>query len=314
MGQRISMENNKKLDCMPSHHPRDDKTPQQVVDEFLKVCGGKKPKLLFRNKLQVKYGQSDMEFYDCFYPNDYTEETEVVVFIHGGYWAEGDTSLYHYLTESITSSGKIAVYLETQNAPEATISSIVSQCYCGLAKITNDFGKTSKLHISGHSSGGHKVMMLLTRDWSKYDETVCGFLEEKLFNVTVLCGVFDLEHLVDTEVNFPLKMSLKEARENSPICYTRQLSEATRMFKNMNLFLVQTEFDAITIKLWNKRFIEEIKKERMNRTYEICVKNHDHFSLMAELQNRSFLVTKVMCGTQKEELNEDNNCVLTEIL
>ena len=63
----------KQLDCMPSHHPRDDKTPQQVVDEFLKVCGGKKPKLLFRNKLQVKYGQSDMEFYDCFYPNDYTE-------------------------------------------------------------------------------------------------------------------------------------------------------------------------------------------------------------------------------------------------
>ena len=84
------------------------------------------------------------------------------------------------------------------------MSTIVHQCRCGLEKIINNFNKTSKIHLSGHSSGGHKVAMLLASDWST---RTSDFLRGKLGHVTVLCGVYELGHLIGTEVDIPLKMS-----------------------------------------------------------------------------------------------------------
>ena len=65
----------KQIDYWPSHHPRDDKLPAQVIDEFLKVVveGSSKARAGLKHELNIKYGESDMEHYDCFYPDDYNE-------------------------------------------------------------------------------------------------------------------------------------------------------------------------------------------------------------------------------------------------
>ena len=62
-----------------------------------------------------------------------------------------------------------------------------------------------------------------------------------------------------------------EARENSPISLTKELSEATQKFKNMKLFLIHTEYDAVTIKLWHKRFIEVIYFTTFKTSYSFSI-------------------------------------------
>ena len=80
--------------------------------------------------------------------------------------------------------------------------------------------------------------------------------QNKIFIKYVFC-----KKTTSTKIFFLVILKIKyrkEARENSPIFLTNKLSEVTKKFKNMKLFLVHTEFDAVTIKLWHKRFIEVV--------------------------------------------------------
>merc|ERR1712002_997156 len=139
----------KKLE-MPSHYPRDGRSPAEVIEDYLsrseKFSAATRSK--HASQLKIRYGKDEMESFDCFYPESYDAETEGVVFVHGGYWQETNNSLHHFVADQIVRSGKIAVLIETQNAPQASLTEIVRQCRSGFTAVAVRFPRARSLVLS----------------------------------------------------------------------------------------------------------------------------------------------------------------------
>ena len=72
--------------------------------------------------------------------------------------------------------------------------------------ICEKFNRTSSVVMAGHSSGGHECAMLLSTSWANSYPDVEQFLRVKLKRVLMLCGVCDVTHLIDSDIDEALKM------------------------------------------------------------------------------------------------------------
>jgi len=102
-------------------------------------------------------------------------------------------------------------------APSVSIGEIVRQVRQSIVWLyqhadTLGFDRT-RLHIGGHSAGGHLVGMLLADGWREEQG-----LPADLFGVALpISGLFDLEPMRHTFVNEALKLTDDEIAQYSPI-------------------------------------------------------------------------------------------------
>ena len=75
-------------------------------------------------------------------------------------------------------------------------------------------GDPSRLHISGHSAGGHLAAMLLAMDWTTRDENLPNDL---IKSVTAISGIYDLAPLIYVSANEDLQLSDMLVQRISPI-------------------------------------------------------------------------------------------------
>jgi arylformamidase len=117
------------------------------------------------------YGPTEIEALDVFtakMPN-----APVNVFVHGGAWRTLRAKEHHYPAEMFVNAGANFVVLDFNNVGEVggDLLIMADQIRRGVAwvyKNARSFGgDPERLYISGHSSGGHWVGVLLTTDWQK---------------------------------------------------------------------------------------------------------------------------------------------------
>lgn len=169
--------------------------------------------------LDISYGEQAGERLDIFHPVDADGPSPVVVFIHGGYWRNKDKSDYRYLAPAYTEVGVTFVLLNYTLAPEASMDEIVRQNRAGLTWLATNVaehgGDPDRMHIAGHSAGGHLVAMLMATDWSELagrPNVVAGG--------TAISGLFDLEPIQKCYLNETLGMDAAEAHRNTPLHLT----------------------------------------------------------------------------------------------
>uniref|UniRef100_H2XW53 Uncharacterized protein n=2 Tax=Ciona intestinalis TaxID=7719 RepID=H2XW53_CIOIN len=136
--------------------------------------------------------------------------------------------------------------------------------------------------------------MLLATDWSSYNPDTASYLKRTLRKVVLVCGVFQLEHLLETEDNKVLQMTTEEARENSPILPQNLKVLAQNVNKwGCEMVMVIAQHDAPTILHWNDAFMEELKSSGVKVTHKF-LNGVDHFSVIGDITEESSALAQII--------------------
>ncbi len=158
--------------------------------------------------LDQSYGPGERHRYDLFFTDK--AGAPLVVYVHGGYWQQGDRRLYSFLAQELNASGVTVAVSSYSLCPTVSVLDIVGElraCLAALWKRTN----THPLVI-GHSAGGHLTAAMVATDW----DAIADVPDDLVRAGIAISGIFDLRPLVVTSINNAIGLDLELARAASP--------------------------------------------------------------------------------------------------
>lgn len=168
--------------------------------------------------LNVPYGDHPDEVVDIF-PAAGGGRSPVIVFFHGGAWTRGSKDGYSFPAAEFVPRGVAWVATEFTRVPDGTLGNQVRQNRDAVAWVYNNADQygfdRDRIHIAGHSSGGHLCAMVLVTDW----EQSHGLPRDLVKGATAISGMYDLEAVYLSYRNKYLNLSAAEWRENSSILH-----------------------------------------------------------------------------------------------
>lgn len=167
--------------------------------------------------LNIAFGPSAEETLDLFLP-DNPAGAPVEVYIHGGYWRARHKDDYSYMAEPVVEAGGICAVVNYALCPDVTLDEIVRQCRAATAwtyrNIANYGGNPNRLHVAGHSAGGHLCAMVAATDWPAFDPNIPDIV---LKSACALSGIYDLTPIRLVSVQDAVQLSEEDATRNSPV-------------------------------------------------------------------------------------------------
>lgn len=164
----------------------------------------------------LRYGGGTNEHLDI-YRTD-REHAPVLVFIHGGYWRTFDKKDHGFVAPLFTREGVCVVVPNYALCPAVTIPDIVMQMVRALAwthrHIAQHGGDPARIHVAGHSAGGHLAAMMAACDWRAFDAALPADLVKSALSIS---GLHDLEPIMHTPFLQPtLRLTAAQVRMASP--------------------------------------------------------------------------------------------------
>ena len=165
-------------------------------------------------RLDLAYGPTARQAIDLFLPR--VRAAPLLVFIHGGYWQSRDRKDFSFVAGPLLERGAAVALLGYDLAPEVRMDAIVAEVRAGLAWLYRHAPAhgcdPARLHVAGHSAGGHLAAMALATDWRTF-----GLPEGAIKGVCAISGVFDLEPIRLCYLNEVVGLDEREAQRNSPL-------------------------------------------------------------------------------------------------
>ncbi|XP_057293498.1 kynurenine formamidase-like [Hydractinia symbiolongicarpus] len=255
-------------------------TREEVIQNFIDVATkrSEKTRRNITSELDISYGTSKRQRIDIFYPDENKNEKpkdSIIVYIHGGYWQEGDKSLYSFAAKQFVCNGFAFVVIGYDLTPEVTIPQIIEQIETALIVIKDKF-KSTKLILLGHSAGAHASVAVADRGNVSVDA---------LFLVS---GVYDLLPLINTSINDTLRLS-----KESAACLNLM-----KPIKGVNIiFVCIGENDSPEFYRQSKVFSQKQSSETLSGFY--TVDNEDHFSIILSMYDENAMLTKEILKAAK---------------
>ncbi len=164
------------------------------------------------------------------------------------------------------------------------MAELVEQCRNALVWVWNEInrygGDKDNITISGHSAGGHLVGMMMATDWPRCQHSCPTNL---IKGGVSLSGLFDLEPIRLCFLNDTLGLSSQSALENGPIHFNnRSHGEMICFFGNLEGAEYRRQSESIAGK-WT-------------RTRAMSLAEHDHFTIVRELDQPDSQISKVIRG------------------
>jgi arylformamidase len=144
-------------------------------------------------------------------------DTPVVLWVHGGYWRAGCRADDAFAAGGLLHHGVSVAVMDYTLAPDASLSEIVRQVRAAVAWLAAHGAglglRTDRIHVAGHSAGGHLVGMLLADGWTE------GYgLPPDIIGVALaISGLHDVSPLPRTQVNTWLNLRPTDLTALSPI-------------------------------------------------------------------------------------------------
>jgi arylformamidase len=168
------------------------------------------------HRLDVPFGPTLAEHLDL-YPAG--ENAPVLVYVHGGFWCLRTSKEFGFVAQGPVSEGVATVVTNYDLCPRVTIDEIVRQTRAAVAwaymNAATFGGDPERIHVAGHSAGGHLVAMLLATDW----EGEYGLPGDILKSVTAISGLYDLAPFPYTFLQPQLQLGWDQVLRNSPILH-----------------------------------------------------------------------------------------------
>jgi arylformamidase len=169
-----------------------------------------------RHDLRVPYGPTLAEHADI-YPTE--QGAPVLFYVHGGYWRARTSREFGFVARGPGDRGVATVVPNYALCPAVTIDEILRQTRAALAwthKNAKSFGgDPNRIHVAGHSAGGHLVAMLPATDW----EDEYGLPVDIIKGATAISGLFDLAPFPYTFLQPKLQLTWDQVSRNSPILH-----------------------------------------------------------------------------------------------
>lgn len=164
----------------------------------------------------ISYGPRAEEILDIFKPAN-VDNAPVLIFIHGGYWRALDKKDHAFLPKPFVDAGVLVVSINYTLCPEVKIDEITRQARAACAWVWRNAasygGDTDRIHIFGHSAGGHLAAAVATTDWPEYE---AGLPKGLLKSATPISGLFDLQPILLISVNNDVHLDPDSAVRCSP--------------------------------------------------------------------------------------------------
>ncbi|MDH3738559.1 MAG: alpha/beta hydrolase, partial [Alphaproteobacteria bacterium] len=162
------------------------------------------------------YGPRDAQQIDLFLPD--TKDPPLHIFIHGGYWQWNDRKPYAFVAEQLVPAGAAVATVGYPLCPSIGFQELCDSVRAAIAHLwhhASDFGyDRERIHVSGHSAGGHLTALVAATDWLAFDN---GLPVDLIKSAIPISGVFDLEPIRHTPIGDPLDLDAETARALSPL-------------------------------------------------------------------------------------------------
>ena len=149
-------------------------------------------RVLLDGLTDIAYGAGPSETLDIFPAAQ--ANAPVLVFIHGGYWRSLDKSDHSFVAPASVGQGVCVVVPNYALCPAVTISDIVMQMVKALAWVWRCIdrwgGDPSRIHIAGHSAGGHLAAMMMVCQWTRYQSDLPPDLVKSVLSIS---GLYELD-------------------------------------------------------------------------------------------------------------------------
>lgn len=149
--------------------------------------------------LVFAYGDTDRETLDLY--RAATVNAPVLVFIHGGRWTRLSKRESAFAAEMFVKAGAHFAALDFALLPEVTLEVMVRQVRAAIAWLHRNAirfgGNGDRLHLIGHSSGGHLAACAVVTDW-----TALGLPQTIVKSALCVSGIYDLR---------PVRLSARNA-------------------------------------------------------------------------------------------------------
>jgi arylformamidase len=166
--------------------------------------------------LDVPYGVTAAEKLDVFRAQG--ESRGLLMFIHGGYWRAFDKKDFSFIAPALTEAGITVAVPNYALCPAVQVQDIVMQMVQACAWLYRNGGNFgapwNKLHVCGHSAGGHLAAMMLGCLWPAYSRDLPKKVVQAAFSIS---GVYDLTEIVKVpSVNGDVRLTEQSAIKVSP--------------------------------------------------------------------------------------------------
>jgi arylformamidase len=144
----------------------------------------------------------------------------VLLFVHGGRWRPQPDNAFVYFADTVVNAGVhfVAARFSTLHPPKvptrlpdmiAELRRAVAWLHANAASFGGD---PHRLHVIGHSSGGHLTSVLLTTDWTRF-----GLPADVLKSGTCVSGMYELRPVLLSARSAYVKLDAAEEDELSAI-------------------------------------------------------------------------------------------------
>jgi arylformamidase len=166
--------------------------------------------------LDLRYGDMPGETLDLFPARK--GDGSCLMFIHGGYWRALDKKDFSFLAPPWVGAGVSLAVVNYDLCPRVTMEDIVRQMLRASRWLwlhAEDYGMDQdRLHVSGHSAGGHLTAMLMTALWPVFDARLPKDLWK---GGLAISGLYDLRPLMQVDFLQPdLRLDEVSALRLSP--------------------------------------------------------------------------------------------------
>ncbi|MGZ5999705.1 MAG: alpha/beta hydrolase, partial [Rhizomicrobium sp.] len=167
------------------------------------------------------YGQSAAETLDLYRcPND---NAPIHVFIHGGAWRQLGKRDSAFAAETFVRAGAHFIAPDFALLPSVTLAGMVAQVRRSVAWIHQNAarfgGDPARLHISGHSSGGHLAGCVAVTDWQEF-----GLPGDVVKSAVLASGIYNLLPVRLSARNDYVRLDASTEQALSPIRHLRHFT------------------------------------------------------------------------------------------
>jgi len=229
----------------------------------------------------IAYGPAPMETFDLF--RTARAPAPLLVFLHGGAWQRLSKRENAFAAESFVRAGAHFAAVDFGSVPTTALAGLVEQVRRAVAFVHNNPERLGvardRIHVVGHSSGGHLAASVLTTDWAALG------LPQVVKGGMCVSGIYDLR---------PVRLSARNAYLYLDDASEQALSPQRHLDRlACPLIVAAAEFEALEFRRQARDFSSAAAQAGVT-TRHVEGRGFNHFDFIETLAEPQGLLGKLM--------------------